>query len=299
MSEALEAILGENATGLSPTNITRLKESCEEEYQEWEDRDLSDREYVYFWADDIYFNVRLADDRPCMLVIIGTRKDGTKELVAVKEGVRESKLSWKELLLDLKSRGLQEGPQLAVGDGGHGFWVEIDEVYPQTEHQRCWGYKKNNILNKLPKSMHGEAKEGLNEIKQAPGRKQALEAFDRFENLFGDKYPNAWEFLKKDKEVLLNFFYYPTKDWTHIRTTNTIESTFATVRHRTRQTKGCGSRKATRAMVYKLTREAEDYWRRINGYDQIDKVIRGVEFNDGEVVNEDELKEEEKGKDAA
>lgn len=293
MSDALEAILGKNAKGLSSTNVTRLKESWEEEYKEWENRDLSDREYVYFWVDGIYFNVRLTDDRPCMLVIMGARKDGSKELVAVHEGVRESKISWKESLLDLKNRGLQTGPKLVVGDGALGFWAALEEVYPESKQQRCWVHKKKNILNKLPKSVHGQVKDKLNEIKNAPNKEEALTAVDTFEDLFGSKYPKAFECLNKDRENLLTFYDFPSDHWTHLRTTNPIESTFATVRHRTRQTKGCGSRVATRTMVFKLTREAEKHWRRLNGSEHIDKVIRGVQFKDGEEVTETPLHEEQ------
>jgi len=289
VSEALEAILGEGAKGLSATNITRLKESWQEEYHEWTERPLKKKRYVYLWADAIYFNVRLTHERPCMLVIIGTLEDGRKELVGLLDGERESKISWKELLLDLKARGLEEAPKLAVGDGGLGFWPALREVFPATHEQRCWVHKTANVLDKLPKSLHKTAKRKLHEMYLAPTKKEALAAYEAFMELFADKYPKACHCLAKDKEVLFTFYDFPAAHWKHLRSTNPIESTFATVRHRTRQTKGCGSRLATLTMVYKLVREAEKRWRRIGGYKLVIKVLSGTKYVDGEEVKEDDV----------
>lgn len=283
-TEALTAILGEGAAGLSATNIVRLKEVWQEEYRQWSQRDLSSKHYVYIWADGIYFDVRLTPDRPCMLVLIGATAEGQKELVGLLDGERESKISWKALLLDLKRRGLQAGPELAVGDGALGFWPALEEVFPGARHQRCWVHKTVNVLDKLPKSLQRSAKGKLQEISMAPTRKEALEAMDDFEALFGAKYPKAAECLRKDQHVLLTFYDFPAAHWKHLRTTNPIESTFASVRHRTRQTKGCGSREATISMVYKLGREAEKHWRKLDGSTFVLKVLHGVRFEDGEEV---------------
>lgn len=244
-------------------------------------RDLSEKRYVYMWADGIYFNVRLTDERPCLLVLIGADAAGNNELIAMIDGERESKLSWKEALLDLKDRGLKHAPQLAIGDGALGFWAALEEVYGTTKHQRCWVHKTANVLDKLPKSVQPSAKEKLHAIYLAPTRELAIKAWDRFIELFQDKYPRACACLEKDREALLTFYDYPAAHWGHLRTTNPIESAFATVRHRTRQTKGTGSRLATLAMVFKLLCQAQSRWRRLNGYQQIDHVIRGVVFVDG------------------
>ena len=280
---ALEAILGENASGLSATNIVRLKQGWEEEYKEWSRRDLSGKRYVYWWADGIYFNVRLEDERTCMLVLMGTLGDGTKELIAVLDGFRESKDSWTELMRDLKRRGLKDGPKLAVGDGALGFWAALREMFPQAQEQRCWIHKTANVLDKMPKSLQAKAKSMIHEMYLAPTRKDALAAFDVFLETFEAKYPKASECLTKDKDVLFTFYDFPAEHWQHIRSTNPIESTFATVRHRTRRTKGCGSRTATLTMVFKLAREAEKHWRRINGYAQIVHILEGKKFVDGEL----------------
>ena len=282
-TEALEAILGPNAVGLSATNIVRLKEGWREEYEQWSRRDLSGKRYVYLWADGIYFNVRLEPDRPCMLVVMGTLVDGTKELVAIYDGYRESKQSWLDVLLDLKGRGLSREPKLAVGDGALGFWAALEEVYPGTKHQRCWVHETANVLDKTHKSVQSHAKKMLHEIYLAPSKAEALKAYHAFLQRYEAKYPKACECLRKDEEVLFTFYDFPAEHWVHIRTTNPIESTFATVRHRTRQTKGCGSRLATLTMVFKLAREAEKHWRRLNGSSLIEKVIQGVVFIDGEV----------------
>jgi transposase-like protein len=236
------------------------------------------------WADGIYFNVRLTAERPCLLVVIGATAEGKKELVGLIDGERESTISWKDLLLDLKRRGLKQGPELAVGDGALGFWPALEEVYPGARHQRCWVHKTANVLDKLPRSLQSSARAKLQAIYMAPTRQEATEAMDDFEALFGAKYPKATACLRKDQEVLLTFYAFPAAHWKHLRTTNPIESTFATVRHRTRQTKGCGSRAATLSMVYKLGREAEKHWRRLDGSAFIAKILRGVRFKDGEEV---------------
>ena len=283
-TDALTALLGEGASGLSAANIVRLKEAWHEEYLEWTKRDLSQKHYVYLWADGIYFDVRLTSERPCMLVVMGATAEGKKELVGLLDGQRESKISWKELLLDLKRRGLKEAPAVATADGALGFWPALEEVFPETRHQRCWVHKTANVLDKLPKSLQPSAKQKLREIYLAPTRREALEAMDVFEALYSEKYPKATACLRKDQDVLLTFYDFPAAHWKHLRTTNPIESTFATVRHRTRQTKGCGSRTATLSMVYKLAREAEKHWRRLSGYRLIVKVLRGIPFEDGEQV---------------
>jgi transposase-like protein len=288
-TEALTAILGEGAVGLSAANIVRLKEGWQQEYDEWAKRDLSGKRYVYMWADAIYFNVRLSKERPCMLVIMGATPEGKKELVGLLDGERESKISWKELLLDLKRRGLKEGPLLAVADGALGFWPALEEVYPGTREQRCWVHKTANVLDKLPKRLQSGAKKKIHAMYRAATKQQALEAFDEFMALYEEKYPKACACLRKDKDVLFTFYDFPAAHWKHLRTTNPIESTFATVRHRTRQTKGCGSRQATLMMVYKLGREAEKRWRCLDGSRFIVEVLRGVKFIDGQAQADDRL----------
>lgn len=286
--EALEGLLGENAKGLSPTNIVRLKSQWEEEYKAWRTRDLSKKRYIYFWADGIYFNVRLSNDRPCLLVIIGVLEDGTKEIVAIYDGHRESKISWIEVLSNLKMQGLTNPPSLAVGDGALGFWAALEEVFPETKHQRCWVHKTANVLDKLPKSIQKHAKTMLHEMYMAPTKKGALKAFDAFLGAYEAKYPKACACLSKDKEALFTFYGFPSAHWQHIRTTNPIESTFATVRHRTRQTKGCGSRMATLMMVFKLGMCAQKTWQRLRGYQLIERIIKGAVFRDGEEVHSQE-----------
>jgi transposase-like protein len=281
--QALSAILGKEADGLSATTVMRLKRQWEEQYREWAKRDLSDKEYVYFWVDGIYFNIRLDDERSCILVIIATDKHGNKELLAVSDGYRESTIGWKEMLLDLKRRGLDMGPRLAVGDGAMGFWNALKEVYPQTKEQRCWVHKTANILDKLPKSMQSKAKEHIKDMYMAPTREDALEAYDHFVNTYKDKYPNAVKCLVKDKDVLFTFYDFPAANWNHIRTTNPIESTFATVRLRTKKTKGCGTRMATLAMVFKLVLEAQKTWKRIKGYEFIPLVLENKKFVNGDL----------------
>jgi len=281
-TEALAAILGPNAAGLSPSNIVRLKEGWEAEYEQWTGRDLVGKRYVYLWADGIYFNVRLEDQRRCILVLMGALPDGTKELLAVIDGERESKLSWLDLLRDLKARGLTEPPAVAVGDGGLGFWAALAEEYPTTRAQRCWVHKTANVLDKFPKSLQPTAKDKIHQMYLAPTKAAALKSFDAFISLYDAKYPKACECLRKDADVLFTFYDFPAAHWQHLRTTNPIESTFATVRLRTERTKGCGSRKATLTMVWQLARAAAKGWRRLNGSELISKIIEGVVFVDGE-----------------
>jgi putative transposase len=284
MEDALKAILGSNVIGLSSTNIMRLKESWEKDYELWTKRSLEEKNYVYFWVDGIYFNIRLSDDRPCLLVIIGALPDGTKELVAIHDGNRESKLSWKEVLQDLKARGMKGSPFLSIGDGALGFWAAVEEEFPECKHQKCWVHKTANVLDKMAKSVQTSAKSLIHEMYMAPTKEKGIQSFNRFISLYEAKYPKACECLKKDKERLFTFYDFPAMHWQHIRTTNPIESTFATVRHRTNQTKGCGSRKATLSMVFQLSREAEKRWRKLRGYELIQKIISGVVFKDGEEV---------------
>ena len=281
--EALEAILGPNAAGLSATNIVRLKEGWKKDYDAWAKRDLKNKRYVYWWADGIYFNVRLEKDRPCMLVLMGALENGKKEIVAIWDGLRESKASWLNVLRDLKRRGVKEGPKLATGDGALGFWAALEEAYPGVREQRCWVHKTGNILDKMPKRLQPDAKKLIHEMYMAARRDEADEAYQEFKNRYKAKYPKAVECLVKDKDVLFTFYDFPAEHWLHLRTTNPIESTFATVRHRTRQTKGCGSRLTTLTMVFKLAMEAEKTWRRLNGHQLIAKVIDGVKFVDGEL----------------
>ena len=285
-SEALVAILGEGVRGLSATNIVRLKQSWETDYHEWSKRELLDKEYVYLWADGIYVNVRLEDERSCLLVIMGATREGKKELIAVSDGFRESTLSWKEILLDLKRRGLKTAGKLAIGDGALGFWAALEEVYPGTKRQRCWVHKTANILDKLPKRIQGKAKSMIHEMYMAESKKMALQAYEHFNETFEDKYPKAVNCLIKDFDDLFTFYDFPAIHWGHIRTTNPIESTFATVRLRTKRTKGCGSRIATLTMVFKLCQEAEKSWQRLKGYKLIPFVMKGRIFIDGELKKE-------------
>jgi len=280
-SEALSALLGPNATGLSAANIVRLKQGWQEDYTKWSTRNLSEKVYVYWWADGIHFNVRLTPERPCMLVLMGALKDGTKELVAIDDGHRESKESWQALLRDVKARGLRRGPRLAVGDGALGFWAALEEEYPDTDEQRCWVHKTANMLDKLPKSVQPHAKRLIHDMYLAPSKAEAVKAYERFVREYGPKYAKTVECLAKDRDVLFTFYNYPAEHWSHIRTTNPIESSFATVRHRTRQTKGCGSRLATLTMVFKLSMEAEKHWRKLNGSQLIVQVMEGKAFVDG------------------
>jgi putative transposase len=283
MSEALESILGPGAAGLSATNVVRLKALWEQDYQTWKARDLEGKRYVYFWVDGIHFNVRLDEERSCILVVMGANESGRKELLAVSDGYAESKASWREILLDLKRRGLKMGPTLAVGDGALGFWAALREVYPGCREQRCWVHKTANALDKMPRSVQGNAKGMLHEMWQAPTKAKALGAYEHFVSSWEEKYPKAVECLRQDKEELFAFYDFPAAHWIHIRTTNPIESTYATVRLRTKKTKGCGSRQATLTMVFKLALEAEKTWRRLTGHKQIELVMQGRRFVDGEL----------------
>ena len=283
-SEALKALVGSDAPGLSATTITRLKSTWEQEYEDWSRRSLAGKRYAYLWADGVYFNVRLEDEanaRQCILVLMGATPDGRKELIAVSDGYRESEQSWRELLLGLRSRGLELAPELAVGDGGLGFWAALRKVYSSAREQRCWVHKTANVLNKMPKSIQPKAKSMLHDIWMAETKVEAEKAFGLFLETFVGKYPAATACLEKDRDVLLTFYDFPAEHWTHIRTTNPIESTFATVRLRTRKTKGAGSRLASLAMVFKLALTAQKRWRALNGSQLIADVIRGVNFVDG------------------
>ena len=280
-AEALSALLGPNAGGLSASTIVRLKEVWADEHARWLKRDLSVKRYVYFWADGIYVQARLEDEAQCLLVIIGATPEGKKELVGLADGLRESAHSWRDLLLDLKRRGLSSGPQLAVGDGALGFWKALDEVWPTTRAQRCWVHKTANVLNKLPNSLHAKAKHALHDIWMAETRKDAEAALDAFIETYGRKYEKAAECVAKDRDALLAFYDFPAEHWKHLRTTNPIESAFATVRHRTTRSKGCLSNKTALAMIFKLAQVAEKSWRRLKGYSLLPKVILGVKFNDG------------------
>jgi len=279
--DALASILGEGAKGLSAANIVRLKKCWEDEYLAWEKRDLSGKEYAYIWVDGIHFNVRLEGERSCILVIMGADSDGNKELLAVSDGYRESTVSWREMLLGLKKQGMGNSPKLAVGDGALGFWKALNEVFPGTKRQRCWVHKTANILDKMPKSIQPKAKSLIHEMYMAETEKNALEAYDHFVSSYQDKYPKATGCLTKDKDDLFTFYDFPGIHWTHIRTTNPIESTFATVRLRTKRTKGCGSRTATLTMVWKLCCEAEKRWIKLKGCKLIPKVLQGVFCKDG------------------
>ena len=283
--EALLALLGKDAGGLSASTIGRLKDAWSDEHTRWSKRDLSAKRYVYFWADGIHVQARLEDDAQCLLVIIGATPEGKKELVGLIDGERESAHSWREMLLDLKRRGLAVGPELAIADGALGFWQAIEQVWPKVRGQRCWVHKTANILNKLPKSQHSKAKRALQEIWMAETKKDALVAFDAFAETWSPKYEKAVECLIKDRNALLAFYDFPAEHWKHLRTTNPIESSFATVRHRTVRSKGCLSNKTALAMIFKLAEAAEKSWRRLDGHNQLPKVILGLKFTDGiEVV---------------
>ena len=289
MREALTVLVGDQAKGLSPNVVSRLKAEWASEYGAWMKRDLSGCRYVYWWADGIHTGLRQEDDaRQCLLVIIGVLPDGRKELVTIGDGLRESKESWLDVLRDLLARGLTAGPRLAVGDGALGFWAALDEVYPETRRQRCWVHKTGNVLNALPKSLQARAKADLHEIWMAPTRAQALAAFDHFVKTYGAKYPKAVDKLSKDRDALLAFYDFPAEHWMHLRTTNPIESTFATVRHRTTRTKNCVSRNTFLGLAFKLVQEAEKSWRRIRGVERISELLDGTVFRDGVPATEDE-----------
>lgn len=280
-SEALTSLLGRDAPGLSPSTISRLKESWKDEHGSWCKRSLANKHYVYLWVDGVHFGVRLEDASQCMLVIIGATAEGKKELVAIGDGYRESEASWKEVLLDLKVRGLKMDPKLAIGDGALGFWKALPQVFGHTRGQRCWVHKTANVLNKLPKSQQPRAKAALQDIWMAASREDAHRAFDSFIVNHEAKYPKAVQTLVKDRDALLAFYDFPAEHWVHIRTSNPIESTFATVRLRTAKTRGCVSRQSMLAMVFMLAKSAERGWRKLKGAQRLAEVIAGVEFKDG------------------
>ena len=280
-SEALRAILGPDAPGLSATTVTRLKAIWEGEYEAWSKRSLEGKRYVYVWADGVHFNIRLEQDRQCILVLMGATAEGKKELIAVADGYRESEQSWKELLLDCKARGLEIEPSLAVGDGALGFWKAIGQVWPSTKAQRCWVHKTSNVLDQMPKGVQAKAKAALHGIYEAETRAAAEKAFDLFVSTYEAKYPKATGCLAKDREALLAFYDFPAEHWRHIRTTNPIESTFATVRLRTVKTKGSGSRVACLTMTFKLMESASKNWRTLNGSARLPAMISGAKFVDG------------------
>jgi len=280
-SEALAALLGPNANGLSAKTITRLKADWWSDYEAWQKRDLSHRRFLYIWADGVYFKPRMAEERQCVLVIVGADEYGRKELLAMIDGFRESTESWRELLLDLRRRGLKQDPKLAIGDGALGFWTALREVFATTREQRCWVHKTMNVLNALPKSLQDKAKSHLHDIWQAETKGEAETAFDAFIETYGVKYDKAVAKLVKDREALVTFYDYPAEHWKHIRTSNPIESTFATVRHRTKRTKGCLSRRTGLAMAFKLMMLAQGKWRKLDGQNRLPEIIQGVEFRDG------------------
>jgi transposase-like protein len=280
-SEALSALLGNDASGLSASAIGRLKDGWQDDHAAWATRDLSAKRYVYMWADGIHMQARMEDEKQCILVIIGATPEGKKELVGFTDGTRESAHDWRALLLDLKRRGLDARPELAIADGALGFWKAAGEVWPNTREQRCWVHKTANVLNKLPKSQQPKAKRDLQEIWMAETKVAAETAFDAFIESYELKYGKAAECLRKDRDPLLAFYDFPAEHWKHLRTTNPIESTFATVRHRTIRSKGCLSNKTALAMVFKLVEGAQKSWRRLDGHAQLPKLILGVKFSDG------------------
>jgi transposase-like protein len=280
-AEALQAILGPDAPGLSATTITRLKAAWEQEHEAWSKRSLKGKHYVYVWADGVHFNIRLEGGRQCILVLMGATADGRKELIALADGYRESEQSWRELLLDCKARGLEIEPSLAIGDGALGFWKAMRQVWDTTREQRCWVHKTANVLDKLPKGAQPKAKRMLHAIYMAEGREEAGKAFDLFVKTYEAKYPKATECLSKDRDVLLTFYDFPAEHWLHIRTTNPIESVFSTVRLRHDKTKGNGSRSACLTMVFKLMESASKGWRSLNGSPLLAEVVKGTVFKDG------------------
>lgn len=280
-TDALQAILGPGCPGLSASTVTRLKGVWEQEYDQWSKRSLKEKQYVYVWADGVHTNIRLEEDRQCLLVLMGATADGKKELIAMTDGHRESAESWRELLLDIKRRGLTAEPKLAIGDGALGFWKALREVFPNTHTQRCWVHKTANVLDKLPKSKQPKAKSMLHDIWQADTREEANQAFDAFVEDYELKHPKAVACLKKDRDELLAFYDFPAEHWPHLRTTNPIESTFATIRLRHRRTKGCGSRIASLTMMFKLADSASKRWRALNGSHLLPNVLQGTTFQNG------------------
>lgn len=289
--EALQALLGADASGLSSSSIARLKSQWEEECAKWRQSDLSKKRFVYWWADGIYCGIRGEDEKMCLLVIIGVTDSGKKELVALDDGYRESEASWAQLLRNLKDRGLAHGSKLAVGDGSLGFWKALASVFPETRQQRCWQHKTMNILDKFPKGLRGQVLEAIHQIWMAPTKEAALKAWDIFVRTYRDKYPKAVECLEKDKDSLLTFYDFPAEHWKSLRTTNPIESTFATVRHRASRAKGCVSRSTMLAFAFKLIESASKQWKRFIGFERLAQVITGIKFVNG--VSEMELTDSE------
>ncbi|WP_300455027.1 IS256 family transposase [Accumulibacter sp.] len=293
MREALTVLVGDQAKGLSPNVVSRLKAEWAAEYADWMKRDLSSSRDVYWWADGIHTGLRQEDDaKACLLVIIGVTPDGRKELVTIGDGLRESKESWLDVLRDLVGQGLTTGPRLAAGDGALGFWAALDEVFPETRRQRCWVHKTANVLNALPKSLHAKAKAGRHEIWMAPTRAQAVVAFEQFLKTYRAKYPKATDKLTRDRDALLAFYDFPAEHWIHLRKTNPIESTFATVRHRTTRTKNCVSRSTFLGLAFKLVQEAEKSWRRIRRVERIDELLAGTVFKDGVPALQDDKEQQ-------
>lgn len=288
MGDALRVLVGKEAKGLSSSTVSRLKQEWAQQYHDWRKRRLDKDNWVYIWADGVYSGLRSEDTKLCTLVIIGVNERGEKHFLAIEDGVRESTQSWREVLLTVKSRGMGT-PKLAIGDGAMGFWSALDECYPETKHQRCWVHKTANILNKLPKSLQGKAKQALHDIWQADTKVNALHAFDLFMDSYESKYPKATQCLLKDREELLTFYQFPAKHWQSIRTSNPIESCFATIRHRTKRSKGCLNREGMLHMMFKLSQCAEKRWIKLRGFNYLAKVITGVSFKDGiEVKTEDQ-----------
>lgn len=284
---ALKAIYGEQAGSLSAATVSRLKDVFTQEYEQWRKEKLSSSRYAYIWADGVYFNARVEGERNCVLVVLGATFNGDKELLAITNGVRESEASWKELLLDLKDRGMNEDPKLAIADGALGFWKALPQVFPTTRMQRCWVHKTANVLDKLPKSVQPRAKTLIHDIYQVETEQAAVQAFNHFCDSYRDKYPKAVECLERDRNKLLTFYAFPAAHWKHIRSTNVIESVFATVRLRTYKTKGMGTNTTTLAMAFKLIKEAEKNWRKITRWQQLELVREGRVFKDGELVEKE------------
>lgn len=289
MSAALEVLVGAEAKGLSASTVSRLKRVWAEDYRAWCQKRLDRDQWVYVWADGVYSGLRAEEAKLCALVVIGVNERGEKRFLAIEDGVRESTQSWREVLHDLKARGMN-APKLGIGDGAMGFWSALEEVYPETRHQRCWMHKTGNVLNCFPKSVQPKVKQALHEIWQAETRDDAYKAFDVFIRTYEDKYPKATLMLQKDRDELLVFYDFPAAHWQSLRTTNPIESTFGTIRHRTKRSKGCLTRDGMLHMMFKLSECAEKNWRRQRGYDYLAKVITGVKFRDGiEVTTDDQV----------
>lgn len=280
MQAALEALVGPEAKGLSASTVARLKQQWRAEYDTWRQRRVDDDQWVYIWVDGIYSGLRAEQYRLCALVVMGVNTQGEKQLLAIEDGVRESTQSWREVLLNLKARGMN-APALAIGDGAMGFWSALEEIYPTTQQQRCWVHKTSNVLNALPKSVQPKAKQALHEIWRAETKTAATRAFEVFLQSYAPKYPKATACLAKDREELLTFYTFPAPHWQHLRTTNPIESTFGTIRHRTKRTKGCLTRDGMLHMMFKLGRCAEKTWRRLRGFRQLAKVMESIQFIDG------------------